>query len=138
MKFMSRFSPLKTVQRNLQGVLDYLSARGCQVAPSSAGDGGYRVTRNHCVAEVRTVNGAPQIVLQPAVLIGEHVAQLVDHGFQKFFQAGITKVPATAEQLMSIHQFTEDLKEALGMISLYNEGLGSVSDSYQYDRVINR
>jgi hypothetical protein len=30
------------------------------------------------------------------------------------------------------------LKEATGSISLYNEGLGTVSDRYMYDRVDNR
>jgi hypothetical protein len=31
-----------------------------------------------------------------------------------------------------------ELKEALGYTSLYNEGLGSVSGRYQYDRVVSR
>jgi len=32
----------------------------------------------------------------------------------------------------------EDLREALGQISLYNEALGTVSTFYLYDRVRNR
>jgi hypothetical protein len=30
------------------------------------------------------------------------------------------------------------LKEALGLPSLYNESLGTVSESYQYDRIVDR
>jgi hypothetical protein len=30
------------------------------------------------------------------------------------------------------------LKEALGLPSLYNESLGTVSEAYQYDRVVGR
>ena len=32
----------------------------------------------------------------------------------------------------------EELKEALGLTSLYNESLGTVSDRYVYDRVTDR
>jgi hypothetical protein len=37
-----------------------------------------------------------------------------------------------------LHQFTEELKEGIGAISLYNEGLGTVSESYMYDRIGGR
>ena len=47
-------------------------------------------------------------------------------------------MPATAEQLKALHQFTEELKEAIGAPSLYNESLGTVSESYQYDRIKDR
>ena len=46
--------------------------------------------------------------------------------------------PALAEELKAIHDFEEDLREALGMKSLYNESLGTVSTFYQYDRVKDR
>jgi len=47
-------------------------------------------------------------------------------------------VPATADQLKALHGFTEELKEALSLTSLYNESLGTVSDNYFYDRVAGR
>jgi hypothetical protein len=47
-------------------------------------------------------------------------------------------VPATADHLKALQQFSEELKEALGLPSLYNESLGTVSDAYQYDRVVDR
>jgi hypothetical protein len=37
-----------------------------------------------------------------------------------------------------MHSFSEELKEALGLTSLYNESLGTVSESYHYDRVKDR
>jgi hypothetical protein len=63
---------------------------------------------------------------------------LVDRGYQKFFKTRKVEVAATAESLTALHTFSELLKEALGYTSLYNEGLGSVSGSYRYDRVVNR
>jgi hypothetical protein len=40
--------------------------------------------------------------------------------------------------LRSLHEFSEELKEAMGATSLYNEALGTTSDLYQYDRVKGR
>jgi hypothetical protein len=40
--------------------------------------------------------------------------------------------------LQAIHLFSEELKQLTGAISLYNESLGTTSDSYQYDRLKGR
>jgi len=48
------------------------------------------------------------------------------------------EVGATAEHLKALQQFTEELKEALHLPSLYNESLGTVSEAYQYDRIVDR
>ena len=71
--------------------------------------------------------------------MGSEIGSLVDGGYQKFFRtpSGKTK-PATAAELKAIHDFEEDLKEALGLESLYNESLGTVSTFYLYDRVKDR
>jgi len=62
----------------------------------------------------------------------------VNKGYQQFLKTSKTEVPATADQLKALHQFTEEFKEALGLPSLYNESLGTVSESYQYDRIPDR
>jgi hypothetical protein len=49
-----------------------------------------------------------------------------------------TEVPATADHLKALHEFSEELREAVGDVSLYNESLGTVSDRYVYDRVKDR
>jgi hypothetical protein len=63
---------------------------------------------------------------------------LVDRGYQKFFKTSKLEIPATADQLRSLHEFSEELKEAMGATSLYNESLGTTSDVYEYDRVKGR
>jgi hypothetical protein len=40
--------------------------------------------------------------------------------------------------LKALQSFAEELKVALGLPSLYNESLGTVSEAYQYDRVEDR
>jgi len=71
--------------------------------------------------------------------MGQEIASLVDGGFQKFMATPLGKKrPALAPDLVLIHSFQEDLREALGLTSLYNESLGTVSNKYLYDRVVDR
>jgi hypothetical protein len=83
-------------------------------------------------------DGYVKIFARPGYLIGGEIAKLIDRGYQKFLKTTKTEVPATADHLRAIHDFTEELKEAVGGISIYNEALGTVSDSYVYDRVEDR
>ncbi len=82
--------------------------------------------------------GEPRIFAYPGILIGSEISKLVDKGYQKFLKTTKTERAATADDLHALHQFTEELKEAMGVVSLYNESLGTVSESYHYDRVKDR
>ena len=79
-----------------------------------------------------------KIFAYPGYLIGSEISKLVNKGYQQFLKTSKTEVPATADHLKALHQFSEELKEALDIPSLYNESLGTVSESYQYDRIENR
>jgi hypothetical protein len=75
---------------------------------------------------------------RPGAVVKGEIARLLDRGYQKFLKTSKYEVPATAVQLQAIHQFTEELSQVTGGISLYNEALGTTSDVYQYDRVKGR
>jgi hypothetical protein len=79
-----------------------------------------------------------KIFAYPGYLIGSEISKLVNKGYQQFLKTAKTEVPATADHLKALQQFTEEFKEALGLPSLYNESLGTVSEAYQYDRVADR
>src|SRR6201993_4823924 len=79
-----------------------------------------------------------KIFAYPGYLIGSEISKLVNKGYQQFLKTAKTEVPATADHLKALHQFTEEFKEALGLPSLYNESLGTVSESYHYDRIEDR
>jgi hypothetical protein len=100
----------------------------------------WRIRREGCAAIVENVpDGTPRVIERAGLLIGDEVGALVDGGFQKFFQTPSGKrQPALASQLKALHDFEEDLREALGQESLYNEALGTVSTYYLYDRVKGR
>jgi len=79
-----------------------------------------------------------KIFAYPGYLIGSEISKLVNKGYQQFLKTSKTEVPATADHLKALQQFTEELKEGLGLPTLYNESLGTVSESYHYDRIENR
>ncbi|HTS64975.1 MAG TPA: hypothetical protein VMH28_23285 [Candidatus Acidoferrales bacterium] len=132
--FFRRERPKKPT---FQERLDSLGSRGFEVARLP--NGAFRVTRNGCAVDIRDKNGDIAWDAQAGILIGSEVAPLVDGGYQKFFRgpSGVRK-PALAPELAALHNFEEDLKEALGQQVLYNEALGTVSTFYQYDRVQDR
>jgi hypothetical protein len=117
--------------------LDSVRKAGLTVAPLA--DGAVRVSRGACAADLREAEGAVRLCGPAGILLGGEIAALVDGGYQKFFRTpGGRRKPATAGGLEALHDFEEDLKEALGGESYYNESLGTVSAYYQYDRVKDR
>src|SRR5437660_1062536 len=79
-----------------------------------------------------------KIFAYPGYLVGSEISKLVNKGYQQFLKTSKTEVPATADHLKALHSFSEELKEGVGLPSLYNESLGTVSESYQYDRIVDR
>jgi hypothetical protein len=119
---------------------DHLAkARTAGFTVQSAGSS-TRIERNGIACVARPGSGdVPLITERAGVMMGNEIGTLVDGGYQKFFLTPSGKrKPALAEELKAIQDFQEDLKEALGLTSLYNESLGTVSNKYLYDRVEGR
>jgi hypothetical protein len=136
---MSHFSPFKNPTRSFENALRWLADHGFEATQPTAGGKLYRISKDQCVAEIEVAaDGNSRVAAFPACIVAGEAATLVDRGYQKFFKTSKLEVAATADRLESLHRFSEELKEALGYTSLYNEGLGTVSGSYQYDRVVGR
>jgi hypothetical protein len=106
---------------------------------SASGVKAYQVRKFGCAAEIAAApDGTAMLVARPGWLLGGQISRLLDRGYQKFLKTAKMEIPATAEHLHAIHEFSEELKEAAGATSLYNESLGTTSDRYFYDRVKGR
>jgi len=117
--------------------LDALRKAGFTV--TSGAGGVTRVSRGQYAVDLKEANGTLQREERAGILLGAEIGSLVDGGYQKFFRTKTGKQkPALAEELKALHDFEEDVKEALGQESLYNESLGTVSTFYLYDRVKDR
>ena len=116
--------------------IDKLRAAGFAVMPS---DAALRVTRGPCAVDLKEQDGAAVAVCQAGILMGAEIGALVDGGYQKFFRTPSGKQkPALTDDLKALHQFEEDVWQALGCQSYYNQSLGTVSAQYLYDRVKDR
>jgi hypothetical protein len=116
-------------------------APGSSLAKAGAGFGGkaYQVRKYGVAAEIAAApDGSTMVLKRPGWLLGGEIARLVDRGYQKFLKTAKLEIPATADHLHAIHEFSEELKKAAGATSLYNESLGTTSDKYVYDRVKGR
>lgn len=103
------------------------------------GAGQVRVSKYGCAAVLEaTASGELRFTVRPGRLVGDRIAHLLDRGFQKFWQDEQRVLPALAEQLQSLADFQRDLREVMGMTTLYNEALGTVSSRYVYDRLEGR
>ncbi len=117
--------------------LGALRASGFKVGLRDAS--GARVSRGRCAAEIEDVPGAQPRILKSGVLLRSEIATLIDGGFQKFLRTESGgRVPALATDLKALHDFQEELREALGIESLYNQSLGTTCDAHNYDRLSGR
>jgi hypothetical protein len=117
--------------------LDGLRKLGFSTSP--AGSGKAQVLRDGIGAIIEDRADQHPHVNKAGLVLGDEIGLLVNHGYQMFWQSpGGRRVPALATQLKALHAFEEDLKEGLGLTSLYNESLGTTSDLHLYDRVEHR
>ncbi|WP_370561281.1 hypothetical protein [Edaphobacter albus] len=133
----------KSQKRSFNDVLPLLGSQRFDVAPAQDGakraPNAIQVRKYGCAAEIAAApDGTPEILSRPGILLNGEIARLLDRGYQKFFKTSKLEVPATADHLRSLHEFSEELKEAIGSPNLYNESLGTTSDVYMYDRVKGR
>jgi len=114
--------------------IDCLRTEG--FALQSLPDGRVKVVKRG-VAAIIGDEGANQPDIERAgIAVGDEIACLLSGGYQMFLETPSGKrMPALAEQLKALHQFEDDVKDALGVENLYNTSLGTTSRTHAYDRV---
>ena len=128
-----------TEKRTYEDAVNWLRDHGFDILEAPGTKNRVFVKKSGVSAAIeRADDGSARLFAKPGIQIGGEISRLVDKGYQKFLKTTKAEVPATAEHLQAIHQVSEELKEATGATSLYNESLGTVSDRYTYDRVENR
>ncbi len=130
------FRRVKPTVPTFDSHLGDLRAKGFSVA--AKGPGMAVALRGDCAAVLQDA-GAAITIEKTGVLIGQEIGVLTHGGYQVYFETSHgERRAATAEQLKTLHAFDADLRETLGLTSLYNEGLGTTNGRHLYDRVRNR
>jgi hypothetical protein len=128
-----------TQARTYEEALAWLRDNGFDVTDAPGTNGRVFLRKYNVSAAIeRAASDSIKIFAYPGYLIGSEISKLVNRGYQQFLKTSKTEVPASADQLKSLQQFSEELKLALGLPSLYNESLGTVAESYHYDRIEDR
>lgn len=127
----------KPRQLTFEERLDQLKQLGFEVARDASGR--ILAKRGGFAATVEDAGGGRVKLGKSGLLVGGEIAVLVHAGYQMFLRTPSGKeFPARADQLQTLHDFTEDLREGLGLPSLYNLSLGTVSEDHLYDRLEQR
>ncbi len=117
--------------------LDLLKKAG--FALETLSDGRVRIGKNGIGAVVGDEGKSQPGIQKAGVLVGSEVATLLSRGYQMFLETPSGKrIPATADQLKALHEFEDDVKEALDLVNLYNTSLGTTTPKHMYDRVFKR
>jgi hypothetical protein len=129
----------KVEEKTYEEAVNWLREHGFDLIDAPGAQTRVFLRKYNCSAAIqKTEDSGVKIFAYPGYLIGSEISKLVNRGYQQFLKTSKTEVPATADHLKALQQFSEEMKEALGLASLYNESLGTVSDSYQYDRIKDR
>ncbi|HWR36530.1 MAG TPA: hypothetical protein VN622_11735 [Clostridia bacterium] len=130
----------KTIkQKSYEDSLAWLRDHGFEVLEAPGTANRVFLKKYNCSAAIeKAEDGTAKFFAYPGCLVGGEISKLVDRGYQKFLRTSKLEIAATEDHLRALHRFSEELKEAIGATSLYNESLGSVSETYVYDRVRDR
>jgi len=130
----------KTIEaRTYEEALAWLRDNGFDVTDAPGTNGRVFLRKYNVSAAIqKTADDGVKIFAYPGYLIGSEISKLINRGYQQFLKTSKGEIPATADHLKALHSFAEELKVALGLPSLYNESLGTVSESYHYDRIVDR
>jgi hypothetical protein len=129
----------KVEQRTYEEALEWLREHQFDLIEAPGTQGRVFLKKYNCSAAIQKASDdGVKIFAYPGYLIGGEISKLINRGYQQVLKTSKTEIAATADHLKALQQFTEELKEALALPSLYNESLGTVSEAYQYDRIENR
>lgn len=129
----------KIEQRTYDEAVQWLRDNGFNLIEAPGTAGRVFLKKYTCSAAIqKDGDEGVKIFAYPGYLISGEISKLINRGYQQVLKTSKTEVAATADHLKALQQFTEELKEALCLPSLYNESLGTVSEAYQYDRIKDR
>jgi hypothetical protein len=129
----------KAPVQTFEDALTFLRAHSFDVEPLVGVANQVLIRKQNCGAVLtRTSEGGVAYIAGPGCMIGGEIAVLIDRGYQKFLVNSQTEIAATADRLRALHDFQQEISDAVGKPDYYNLALGTVSDLYLYDRLKGR
>ena len=103
----------KTTPRNFTDALATLAGHQFDVSAardaSGSGAKAFQVRKYGCAAEIAAAaDGTTMLLARPGWLLNGVISRLLDRGYQKFLKTPQMEIPATADHLHAIHEFSEE------------------------------
>jgi hypothetical protein len=112
---------------------------GFQVVTPGNAPASIEVKKNSCTWVVeRRADGTWAPSGPPRFTVRGLNCELEDRGYQKFWYADGRRFPIRKTDLQTLHRFEEEVRGVLGLTSLYNQSLGTISARTVYDRLTGR
>lgn len=112
---------------------------GFEIAEISTASGSMSVRKYNCARDLeRKADGSWSFLGPPHFIVRGLNCELEDGGYQKFWLHAGMRFPIRKRDLEALHRFDEEVREVLGLRSLYNESLGSTCARTVYDRLDGR
>src|SRR5258707_12969000 len=113
-------------QRSYEDALSWLRDHGFDLIEAPGTPGRVFLKKYNVSAAIqKDGDDGVKIFAYPGYLISGEISKLINRGYQQVLKTSKTEVAATADHLKALQQFSQELKEALGLPSLYNEPLGT-------------
>ncbi len=131
---------MKSQQTTARDVRKQFAEAGFEVVEGSGQQAGsVGVKKYNCLRYLRRNPDGVWVTSGPPYFIVRGInCELEDRGYQKFWYSDGERFPIRASDLKTLHSFDEEVREILGLKSLYNESLGSTCARTVYDRLSGR
>jgi hypothetical protein len=112
---------------------------GFEIVEGGESPGSIGVKKYNCLQYLEPKAEQAWLPLGPPYFIIRGLnCELEDRGYQKFWRHGGARFPIRKAELQTLHRFDEEVRQILGVCSLYNESLGSTCAQTAYDRLEGR
>jgi len=120
-------------------ILKQLREAGFTVSPAGQNPQRLEVKKGNCLCYLERRTDRTWVPVSPPYFMVRALnCELEDRGYQKFWYHEGKRFPVRRNDLEALHKFDEEVRQILGLQSLYNESLGSVSARTVYDRLTGR
>ncbi|HZO99374.1 MAG TPA: hypothetical protein VFD30_03685 [Terriglobia bacterium] len=127
------------MEKTERDILREFRESGFEVVPDPARPSSISVKKYGCVRFLeRTPQGTWTPSSPPYFVVHGLNCELEDRGYQKFWYSDGRRFPIRLNDLRTLHRFDAEVREILGLQSLYHESLGSTCARSVYDRLTGR
>ena len=101
----------KVEERSYEDAVTWLRDHGFDLIEAPGTQNRVFLKKYCCSAAIqKNEDDGVKIFAYPGYLVGSEISKLVNKGYQQFLKTAKAEVPATADHLKALHQFTEELK----------------------------